>query len=141
MALRLGRPAPWHELIAFVHWMIIGDTRERAGKPRLRINIVHFRGYDEAEHHRRPLATAIRAGKEPRFFAKSNFAQRSLGRIVAEAYAAVVEEAREGVPALEEVVQAFVRSLWRDTLARRSRVHVWSLATSGALCSWRMALR
>jgi len=49
-------------------------------------------------------APAIGAGEEPRLPSERNTAQASLGGIVRKTGAAVVEEAREGRPALEHVI-------------------------------------
>ena len=81
-----------------------GDAGEHIGQPCLWIDVVHFGRDDQAVHGGRTLATAIGAGEEPRLASESNPAQGPLGSVVRQADAPVVEEAREGSPALEHVV-------------------------------------
>src|SRR6516162_641797 len=50
------------------------------------------------------LAAAIRAREQPRFAAQRNPAQLALGGVVAQADAAIVEEAREDLDALEHII-------------------------------------
>ena len=64
----------------------------------------HFRRHDQAVHHRRPLAAAIRTGEQPRPPAQSDAAQYPFGCVAAEADASVIEEAGERVPTLEHLV-------------------------------------
>jgi hypothetical protein len=56
---------------------------------------------NQRQHDRGALAAAIGAGEQPRLPAESNPAQLALGRIVAQTDAAILEEAREDVGALE----------------------------------------
>ena len=87
---------------------MLGDASQHIGKPSLGIDVVQPRGLNQGVHHSRPLAVAIRTGEQPRLAAKGNTAQLSLRRIIAEANPPVVEEAREGGPALElYVVRTF----------------------------------
>ncbi len=68
------------------------------GKPRLRIDIIHFRRHHETVHDRRPFAAAIGTREDPRLSSRSAPARRSFGGIVAGADAAVV---RRAAPATE----------------------------------------
>src|SRR5450631_3780614 len=83
---------------------MLGDASQDIGEPSLRINIVHFGGNDEAVHHRGALAAAIRAAEQPRLPTQSDATHASLGGIVGQADATIVEEARERGPTLEHVV-------------------------------------
>ncbi len=80
-----------------------GNARQHIGEPGQRIDAVHF-GDDQTVHSRRPLASAIGAAEEPGLPAKGDAAQPALCRIVGEANASVVEKQREGLPALEHVL-------------------------------------
>src|SRR5688500_16212504 len=96
---------------------MLGDAGEHVGEPGLRVDVVHLRGDDEAVHGSGAHAPAIGAGEEPRLPSERYSAQPALGSIVAQAYSAVVQEARERGPALEHVVHGLgeivaARELW-----------------------------
>ena len=101
--LHLSGPAPWQQC-GKVGDHVIVDTGEHIGEPGLRIDVIEPGGLDQRIHHGRPLAAAIGAGEQPRLAPERNAAQLALGRIVGEANPAIIEEAREGAPALEHVV-------------------------------------
>jgi hypothetical protein len=44
---------------------VIGDAGQYINKPDLWINVVHPGGDDQAVHHCRPPASAIRTGEQP----------------------------------------------------------------------------
>src|SRR5437588_3977466 len=75
--------------------LVIGDPRQHIGKPSPGIDVVEPSRLNQRQHDRGPLAATIGAGEQPRLSAEGNPAQLALGRIVAQADAAVVEEARE----------------------------------------------
>ena len=83
---------------------VSGNARQHVREPGQRIDAVHLCGDDQTVHGRRPLAAAIGAAEEPGLPAKGDAAQPALCRIVGEANASVVEKQREGVPALEHVL-------------------------------------
>jgi hypothetical protein len=64
----------------------------------LRIDVVEFCRADQRVDRRGTLAAAIGAGEQPRLAADRNTAQRTLGSVVGQADAAIVEEASEGRP-------------------------------------------
>ncbi len=78
---------------------MIGDAREDIGELGLRIDIVELGGLEQRVDDGGALAAAIRATEQPRLATERNAAQRVLGGVVAEADAAVVEEAGERTPA------------------------------------------
>ena len=86
---------------------MIGDACEDIGEPSLRIDIVELRGLDQGIDDGGALAAAIRATEQPRLATERDAAERALGGVVAEADAAVVEEAGERIPALEHVEAGF----------------------------------
>ena len=101
-----------------------------------------FAGDDQAVHEGGALAAAIGAGEQPRLAAECHAAQSPLGGIVGEADPAVVEEAGEGGPALEHVVDGLgdvgvARQL--APLARASRLRARRPAVRSA--AWRTASR
>ena len=81
-----------------------GDAAQHIGKPGLGIDVVHFGCHNQTIHECRPLTATIRTGEQPRFTAKGDAAQRPFGRIVRQAYPAVVQEPGEGFPALEHII-------------------------------------
>ena len=83
---------------------MIGDATQGVGEPGLRVDAVELGRLDQGKHCRGALAAAIRAGEQPRLAADCDAAQCPLGGIVGEADAAVVQEAGEGWPALQHVV-------------------------------------
>jgi hypothetical protein len=74
-------PIPGQELIQFLDGML-GDASQDIGEPGLRINVIHFGRDDQAVHHRRPLAAAVRAAEQPRLPTQSDAAHAALGGIV-----------------------------------------------------------
>ena len=80
------------------------DAVKDVGQPSLGVDVVEFRGADQGVHDRGAHAAAIGAAEQPCFTAEGHAAQRSFGRVVAQADAAILEEAGEGGPALEHVV-------------------------------------
>ena len=104
-SLRLGSPVPRQEIVEPVDIVIV-DTCEYIRKPGLRINIIEFGRVNERQHHCRALTAAIGAGEQPGLPAKRNSAQLAFGGIVAQADAAVIEEAGKDVDALEHVVES-----------------------------------
>ena len=80
---------------------MIGDPGQHLSEPSLRIDAVELGRLNERQHDRCALTAAIGAGEQPRLSAKSNSAQLTLRRIVAQTDAAILEEAREDVDALE----------------------------------------
>ena len=83
---------------------MVGDAGEHVGEPGLRIDVVELGGDDQAVDDGGALAAAVGAGEQPCLAAERDAAQRSLGGIVGEADPAVVEEAGEGGPARQHVV-------------------------------------
>ena len=83
---------------------MIGDAAQHVGEPGLRVDVVELGGGDQGVHRGGALATAVGAGEQPGPAPEGNSAQRALGGIVGQADAAVVEEAGEGRPALEHVI-------------------------------------
>lgn len=81
-----------------------GDASQDVCEPSLRIDVIHLGSDDQAVEDRRALTAAIRAAEQPRLAAQGDAAQRALGGVVAEADAAIVEEADERGPAPQHVV-------------------------------------
>src|ERR1700693_6111381 len=80
---------------------MIGDPREHIGEPSLRIDLTELGSLNQRQHDRGALAAAVGASEQPTLPAKGNPAQLALGCIVAQADAAILEEAREDIDALE----------------------------------------
>ena len=74
--------------------LVIGDASQHVGEPGLGIDIVELGGLDQCQDECGALAAAIGAGEQPGLAAKRNPAQLALGRIIAQADAAVLEETR-----------------------------------------------
>ena len=88
-------------------WMA-GDSRQYVGQPSLRVDVVELGGRDQAVEERRPMAAAVGAGEQPGAPPQSQATQGSFRGVVREADPAVVEEAGEGGPALEHVVDVLI---------------------------------
>jgi hypothetical protein len=71
---------------------VIGDARQNVGEPGLGIDVVELGRVNQREYDRGTLAAAVGPREQPRLAAESNPAQLALGRIVAQADAAVLEE-------------------------------------------------
>ena len=83
---------------------VLGDAGKHVGEPRLGIDVVHPRGDDQAVLLHRPVAAAIRSGKQPRATSQGNAPQRPFRGVVGQADPAIVQEPRERGLALEHVV-------------------------------------
>jgi hypothetical protein len=86
---------------------VIVDAAKHIGEPGFRIDVVELGGGDEQVDSRSPLTAATGAAEGLVPAAKPNTAQRALGGIVGETDSAIVEEAGEGVPALQHVIHRF----------------------------------
>ena len=82
---------------------MIGDACEDIGEPFLWVHVVELRGLDQRVDDGGMLPAAIRAAEQSCLAAERDAALRALDGVVGEADAAIVEEARERVPALERV--------------------------------------
>ena len=83
---------------------MIADPGEHIGEPCARIDVVQPGGDHELVHGGSALPAAIGAGKQPRLAAERDAAQSAFGGIVGKTDPAIAQEAREGIPSLEHVV-------------------------------------
>ena len=83
---------------------VVLDAGEDIGEPGARIDVVELRGLDQRVDGGGTLGAGVGAREGPVVPADGDAAKRPFGGVVREAEAAVVEEAREGRPALEAVV-------------------------------------
>src|SRR4051795_5581882 len=83
---------------------MLRQTAQDIGEPGPRIDIIEPTGLDQGVHGGSPMAALVRAGKRPVLAPDRNAADRSLGCVVRQADAPVLQKAREGWPALEHVV-------------------------------------
>lgn len=86
---------------------MISDACEDIGEPGLRIDIIELGGLDQRVDDGGTLPAAVGTAEQPRLAAERDAAERALGGIVRQADAAVVEEPRERVPALQYVEAGF----------------------------------
>ena len=127
---------------------MIGDPRQHVGKPGLGIDVVELGGLDQRVHDGCAVAARVRAAEGPVAAADRDAANGSLGGIVRQADAAVVEEARERLPVIEGVVDRFgKRALRGELLALASEpfleaVDEWlrALPARGQPLGWRPAV-
>jgi hypothetical protein len=117
-----GRPVPLQEFVEPMHRMI-SEAGENFGEPGLRIDVVELGGPDERDHQRRLFGAALRSSELPRLSADRQAAQRALGGVVSEADSPVVDEAGEGRPAREHVVDRLGDGGCRESLARPAGNH------------------
>ena len=96
-------PVPWRQLIELLDGMA-GDAGEHVGHPGMGMDVVELGSDDEVVHEGGTVTAAIGAGEQPGFPARGDATQGSFGGIVAEADAAVAEEAGEGIPTLQHVI-------------------------------------
>ncbi len=96
-------PVPGQQLVDAAGG-ISGNAGQHVGQPSLRIDGVEFCSDDEAVEDGGALTAAVGASEQPCLSAESQSAQSALGGIVGHADPAVVEEAGEGIPALEHVI-------------------------------------
>src|SRR5260370_15343107 len=82
---------------------MILQTCEHVGEPGLRIDVVELCSLDQRVNGCSAPAAGVGAGEGPVVAADGDAAQRTLGGVVAEAQPAVVEEADQGIPAVEAV--------------------------------------
>ena len=107
-------PVPWQEFAEAVLWRV-GDAGEHFGEPGLWIDVVELGGPDQGVDDGGALGSAIRAGEEPGFPAEGETAQGPFSSVVRQANPAVFEEAGEGTPALQHVVDRLGdRSMTRE---------------------------
>jgi hypothetical protein len=94
---------------------MIVDARQHVGKPGPRINVVELTGLYQRQHDCRTFTIAIGACEQSRLSSECNPTQLTFGRIVTQADAAILKEAREDIDALEHVV----KSLGNFVMARQ----------------------
>lgn len=82
----------------------IGNADQDIGEPGFRVDVVEACRGDEGKHNGGAVGAVLGTGEGPVAPSQSNTAQRSFGRVVAEADSAVVDEAGEVGPAPEHVV-------------------------------------
>lgn len=96
-------PVPGVQLVDASDRMI-GNAGEDVGGPGLGIDVVELGGHNQAVEERRALAATIGAGEQPSLATERQAAQRPLRCVVGEADAAILQEAGEGPPSFEYVV-------------------------------------
>ena len=120
---------------------MIWKPGEHVGEPGLRIDVVHLAGFDQRIDSGGAMAAGVRTGEGPIASSDRHTPQRSFRGVVRKTDAAVVEEAGERCPAVEEVVDRFGGIVLGGDSARCSRIQISSATTSGLDCSWRTASR
>jgi len=135
-----GLPGPRQQFVDALGRMVREPDRH-VGQPGLRIDVVELCGLDQRVDGGGAVAARIRATEGPVAAADGDTAQGTFGGIVAEADAAVVEEAGEGVPPDQAVADCLAVVLPGDSRARFSRRKASSSSTSGFTCVWRTARR
>jgi hypothetical protein len=86
---------------------VVGDAGEHVGEIVLRVEAIEFGGLDQRVDRRSATATGIQAGEQVVFAPDGDTAQRTLGGIVVEGEAAVVEVSQERLPARPHVAEGF----------------------------------
>ena len=98
-----GLPVPRQQLVQATE-RLVGDPLEPVGEPSLRIDVVELGRTDQPVHDRGPLAATIRAAEQPCLTAEGHPSQAALSGVAARTDPPIVEQAREGRPALEHAV-------------------------------------
>ena len=83
---------------------MIGQPGEDFGEPCLRVDVVELGGLDQCVDGGGTAAALVGAGEGPVLAADGHGAQLAFGGVVGHAQPAIVDEAREHLPALEAVV-------------------------------------
>ncbi len=86
---------------------MIGNAGEYVCQPRLGIGTVELRRLDQRIHNGRAVAALVRTAEGPIAPADSDAANGTLGGIVRQADAAIIEEARKCLPMVEGVIDGF----------------------------------
>jgi len=82
---------------------VILQARQHIGEPCQGVDVVELCGLDQGVDGGGAAAALVGAGEGPVAAANRNAAQSALGGVVAEAETAVVEEAKQSVPAVQAV--------------------------------------
>jgi hypothetical protein len=82
---------------------MVVDARQHIGKEELRVETGELGRLDERHRVGDDLTASIGAGEEEVFPSEGNRTQRAFGGIVVNGHPAIIEEQREGWPAVERV--------------------------------------
>src|SRR5439155_19514831 len=99
-------PVPWQEFGDAIDG-VIGDAGQDGTQIRLGIETIELGGFDERVDGSSPLAAGIGSGEEIILAAKRNAADRSLGGIVVDLDAAIMDVADQGIPTANGVAYGF----------------------------------
>jgi hypothetical protein len=117
LGLLVRLPIPGKQVGDFVGG-VIWKASQHGSEPGLRIDIVHLAGFDQGIDGGGTMAASFRTGEGPIPSSDRYTSQRSFGRVVRKTDAAIVEEAGERCPAVEEVVDALAVSFLVESNAR-----------------------
>ena len=92
---------------------MIRQPAEYVGEPGARIDVIELAGLDQRVDGSGALAATVGAGKGPVVTADGDAAQGSFGRIVGQANAAIIEEAGQGRPEFEAVLDGLGDRVFR----------------------------
>ena len=82
---------------------MIGDAGEHVTQTSFQVYTVELGGFDERVYGGGPPATGVGASKEPVLAAQRYAADRTLGGIVVDLDAAIVEVARQGISTVQRI--------------------------------------
>ncbi len=88
---------------------VIWQAGQYVGKPSLRIDIVELGGSDQRVDRGSAPAAFVGAGEGPVLSSQGSGPQLAFGGVIRHAKAPIIEEAGEGVPAVEAVIDRFGR--------------------------------
>jgi len=83
---------------------MLSDASKYIAEPSLRVHVIEASGLDQGLEDGRALAATIGSAEQPGLTAEWHAAQGTFGGVIGQADPAVVEEAGEGVPTPEHVV-------------------------------------
>ena len=101
-------PVPGQEFVNALGG-VIRQAGQHVGEPSLRVDIVELGGCDQRVDCSGAPAAFVGASEGPVLSPKGNGPQLAFGRVVRQAKAPIIEEADEGVPSVEAVVDRFGR--------------------------------
>lgn len=91
--------------------MAIGEASQRSGQPGVRIDAGELAVFDERGDHRPVVAALVGACEQGVLAVESQRPDGTLDGVVIEIDAAIVEEARQAIPAFKGVADRFAVSI------------------------------
>jgi hypothetical protein len=102
-----GHGGPRHEVAHAVCGVTVGELGERFGQPGVRVDAGDLAVFDERGDHGPVVAAFVGAGEQGIFAIEGQRSDAALDGVGVEVDAAVVDKARQAVPAGERIADRF----------------------------------